>query len=185
MTPALDAIRLLVLDVDGVLTDGGLYYDAAGLALKRFHSKDGLGLKLIQAGGIAVALLSGDPSPITAIRAQRLGIAHVLLGIEDKGAALAGLLMELDLDWPQTAYMGDDLNDLPCLARAGFAAVPADAVPEAQAAAHYVCQLPGGQGCVREVCDLLRHAQQLPVPAALQAPDPQAPLLPSGFDAAP
>ncbi|MEO7992873.1 MAG: HAD-IIIA family hydrolase, partial [bacterium] len=160
----LAGIRLLVLDVDGVLTDGGLYYSERGLELKRFHSRDGLGLKLIAQGGITLALLSGDPSPITASRARRLAIEHVILGADDKLETLEAFIATLGIALPQVAYMGDDLNDLPCLTEVGFGAVPSDAAPEARSAAHYVCALGGGQGAVREVCDLLRAAQNLPLP---------------------
>ncbi|MCG3153146.1 MAG: 3-deoxy-D-manno-octulosonate 8-phosphate phosphatase KdsC [bacterium] len=183
--PQLADIRLLVLDVDGVLTDGGLIYDRTGLAFKRFQAKDGLGLKLLMLGRIEVALLSGDPSPITEARAQRLGIRQVLLGIDDKLEALRTLAAQSRLAFNQVAYMGDDLNDLPCLSRVGFGACPADAVPEVLKAVHYVAQLPGGAGCVREICDLIRHAQRLPVPETLQGPPDGTPVVDVPFSAAP
>jgi YrbI family 3-deoxy-D-manno-octulosonate 8-phosphate phosphatase len=162
---ALHKIRLLVLDVDGVLTDGGLYYGEDGLHAKRFHARDGLGLKILAHNGIQLALLSGDPSAITMRRAERLQIAHLLLGVNDKLEALHALLDTLELPLAQTAYMGDDLNDVQCLQAVGFGAVPVNAVSEACGAADYICVLPGGAGCVREVCDLIREAQELPLPA--------------------
>lgn len=183
--PQLTDIRLLVLDVDGVLTDGGLYYDASGLQFKRFNSKDGLGLKLLLLGRIHVALLSGDPSPISAIRAQRLGIPHVLLGVDDKLEALRDLAAKMRLALNQVAYVGDDLNDLPCLARVGFGAAPADAAPEVIKAVHHVCERRGGEGCVREVCDLIRYALKLPVPETLQGPPDGTPVVDVPFSASP
>ncbi|HYE76946.1 MAG TPA: HAD-IIIA family hydrolase, partial [bacterium] len=171
--------------VDGVLTDGGLYYSDAGLQMKRFHSRDGLGIKLLLVGGIEVALLTGDTSPIAVTRAKRLEIPHALLGVEDKLEALRDLATRLGLDLSQVAYMGDDLNDLGCLVASGFGACPADAAPEVRGAATYVCGLPGGAGCVREVCDLIRHAQQLPVPTALQGPTVEEPAVDVAFNPTP
>ena len=182
---ALAHLRLLVLDIDGVLTDGGLYYSVDGLQLKRFHSKDGLGLKLLMLGGIQVALLTGDHSPIATTRAQRLGIPTVLMGVEDKLQALSELAQRLNIPLSQVGYMGDDLNDLPCIVAAGFGAAPADAVREVKRAANYVCELQGGTGCVREVCDLIRHAQKLALPAHFSAPTLDEPLVVTEFDAAP
>ena len=149
-------IRILILDVDGTMTDGGMYYSAEGLALKRFDVKDGLGLVLLQRAGVEVAILSADQSPITATRARKLGIERVELGCEDKGCAVRQLLEEHGLTPGEACYLGDDVNDLPAFREVGHPAAPADAVPEVRAAAEYVTSAPGGHGAVREVCDRIR-----------------------------
>ena len=151
-------IRILILDVDGTLTDGGMYYSAEGLALKRFDVKDGLGLVLLQQAGVAVALVSNDQSPITVTRARKLGIESVELGCEDKGRAVRQLLGQRGLRPEQACYMGDDVTDLPALAEVGHSAAPADAVPEVLAAVEHVTSAGGGRGAVREVSDLIRAA---------------------------
>lgn len=151
-------IRLLLLDVDGVLTDGGLYYGEGGEVLKRFHTLDGHGLKLLGRAGIAVGVISGRDSPALRQRLAALGIQHARLGTEDKLPAAQALLQELGIDWPQTAAMGDDWPDLPLLHHAGFACAPANAHAEARALAAHVTELAGGAGAVRELCDLLLAA---------------------------
>ena len=148
-------MRLLLLDVDGVLTDGGLYYGEGGEVLKRFHTLDGHGLKLLARAGIQVGVISGRDSPALRQRLAALGIQHVWLGTEDKLPAAQALLQELGVAWPQTAAMGDDWPDLPLLRHAGFACAPANAHVEARALAAHVTALAGGAGAVRELCDLL------------------------------
>jgi len=152
-------VRLVILDVDGVLTDGGLSYGPDGLEIKRFNVKDGLGIKLLQKAGIQVAILSGRASAAVERRASELGIDHVLLGIGDKGPALTGLLEATGVDAKDAAYMGDDLPDLGCLRRVGFAATPADARLELRRQAHLITQATGGQGAVRELAEHLLRAQ--------------------------
>jgi 3-deoxy-D-manno-octulosonate 8-phosphate phosphatase (KDO 8-P phosphatase) len=152
------AIRLLVLDVDGVLTDGRLYISAAGEELKVFHVRDGSGLVAIQRAGITVAIISGRDSPAVTRRATELGIRHVHQGVADKGALLDRLLDELGIAAEETACVGDDTPDAPMLRRAGLAIGVADAHPALLAAAHWVTKSNGGQGAVREVCDLLLSA---------------------------
>jgi 3-deoxy-D-manno-octulosonate 8-phosphate phosphatase (KDO 8-P phosphatase) len=152
-------IRLLVLDVDGVLTDGRLYLSAAGEELKVFHVRDGSGLVAVQRAGVTVAIISGRDSPAVTRRATELGIRHVRQGVSDKGAALDGLLGELGFDPEETACVGDDTPDAPMLRRAGLAIGVADAHPALLAAAHWVTTSNGGQGAVREVCDLLLSAR--------------------------
>ena len=152
-------IRLLVLDVDGVLTDGRLYLSATGEELKVFHVRDGSGLVAVQREGITVAIISGrDSAPVTR-RAAELGIRHVRQGVADKGAALDQLLDELGVSAAQTACVGDDTPDVPMLRRAGLAIGVADAHPALLAAAHWVTHSNGGQGAVREACDLLLSAR--------------------------
>jgi len=152
-------IRLLLLDVDGVLTDGRLYFDAKGEALKVFHVRDGHGIKMAQQAGIEVAMLSGRRSDAAFHRAKELGVNRFYEGLRDKVAVLEELLAALHLDPRQVAMVADELVDLPVMTRVGLAVAVADAVPEVKAAAHWVTTLPGGRGAVRQVCDLLLQAQ--------------------------
>ncbi|MGE0114790.1 MAG: 3-deoxy-manno-octulosonate-8-phosphatase KdsC [Steroidobacteraceae bacterium] len=157
------AIRLLVLDVDGVLTDGRLYFTADGETLKAFHVRDGAGIVQLRRAGIEVAVISGRNSPIVNKRMSELGVLHVRQGIDDKQAALQALLQTLQLDQNCIACVGDDTPDVPMLNMARLAVAVADAHPAVKAAAHYVTQIAGGLGAVREVCDLIlqaRHAAQ-------------------------
>jgi 3-deoxy-D-manno-octulosonate 8-phosphate phosphatase (KDO 8-P phosphatase) len=154
-------IRLLVLDVDGVLTDGRLYFGPTGEALKVFHVRDGHGIKMLMAAGIEVALLSGRRSDAAYHRARELGISRFHEGLRDKVAVLAEICRSLDITPEAVAAVGDDLVDLPHLEQTGLAVAVADAAAEVIAAAHWVTRLPGGQGAVREVCDLILKAQGL------------------------
>ena len=151
-------MRVLLLDVDGVLTDGGLYYGAEGEVLKRFHTLDGHGLKLLMRAGIVPAVISGRDSPALRQRLAALGITQLRLGTEDKLPAAQAVLRELGADWTQAAAMGDDWPDLPLLRHAAFACAPPNAHPELRAIAHPVTDLPGGSGAVRELCDVLLAA---------------------------
>jgi 3-deoxy-D-manno-octulosonate 8-phosphate phosphatase (KDO 8-P phosphatase) len=153
------SIRLLLLDVDGVLTDGSLYFDAKGETLKVFHVRDGHGIKMAQRAGLEVALVSGRRSDAAYHRARELGLNRFYEGVRDKIAILEELLAALNLSPSQVAAVGDELVDLPLFRRVGLAVAVADAVPEVRAAAHWVTSLPGGKGAVREVCDLLLKAQ--------------------------
>ena len=148
-------VRLVLFDVDGVLTDGSLYFGESGETLKRFHSLDGHGIKLLQRAGITPAVVSGRDSPALRARLGALGIRHVRLGTEDKRPAAEAILAELGLDWSQAAAMGDDWPDLPVLRRVGLACVPPTAHAEVLALAHHVTQRPAGAGAARELCDLL------------------------------
>jgi 3-deoxy-D-manno-octulosonate 8-phosphate phosphatase (KDO 8-P phosphatase) len=151
-------VRLLVLDVDGVLTDGRLHVTADGELTKVFHVRDGSGLVALRRAGIAIAIISGRDSPAVTRRAAELAIAHVRQGIEDKGAALDALLRELGLADDALGCVGDDTPDVPMLKRAALAVAVADAHPAAQAVAHWITPSPGGRGAVRDVCDLLLAA---------------------------
>ena len=151
-------VRLLVLDVDGVLTDGRLHITANGEETKVFHVRDGSGIVAVQRAGIAVAIISGRDSPAVTRRAAELGIRHVRQGIADKGAALDELLRELQVTAEALACVGDDTPDVPMLERATLAVAVADAHPTARAAAHWTTPAAGGHGAVREVCDLLLTA---------------------------
>jgi 3-deoxy-D-manno-octulosonate 8-phosphate phosphatase (KDO 8-P phosphatase) len=152
-------IRLLVLDVDGVLTDGRLYFGATGEALKTFHVRDGAGIVQLRRAGIQVAVISGRNSAAVELRMNELGVTHVHQGIHDKHATLQALLQQLQLSHEQLACVGDDTPDIPMLNLAHLAVAVADAHPAVRAAAHHVTQLNGGMGAVREVCDLILQAQ--------------------------
>jgi 3-deoxy-D-manno-octulosonate 8-phosphate phosphatase (KDO 8-P phosphatase) len=153
-------VRLLVLDVDGVLTDGRLYYGARGEALKVFHVRDGLGLKLLPEAGIAVAVISGRRSSMTSRRCRELGVRHLLQGVQDKLAAFHRLRGRLAIAARQCACVGDDVPDVPLMREVGLSFAVADAHPQARSAAHVVTRLPGGKGAVREVCDFLLEARR-------------------------
>ena len=155
---AAQGVRIAFFDVDGVLTDGGLYFSEQGETLKRFHILDGLGLKLLQRAGITPAVITGRDSKALRTRLEALGIAHVHYGTEDKRPAAERTLHELGLQWSQAAAIGDDWPDLPLLRACAFAAAPANAHAEVKAAAHYVTRAAGGHGAAREFCDLLLHA---------------------------
>ena len=148
-------VRVAFFDVDGVLTDGGLYLSGQGESLKRFHILDGLGLKLLQRAGITPAVITGRDSAPLRSRLGALGVQHVHYGTEDKAPAAAKTLATLGVDWAQAAAIGDDWPDLPVLRRCAFAAAPANAHAEVKAVAHYVTAAAGGHGAAREFCDLL------------------------------
>ena len=148
-------VRVAFFDVDGVLTDGGLYFSEAGETLKRFNTLDGHGLKLLQKAGITPVVITGRDSLPLRNRLQALGITHVHFGTEDKRPAAEQTLATLGLDWSQAAAMGDDWPDLPVMRRSAIACAPANAQAEVRAAAQYTTQRSGGQGAAREFCDLL------------------------------
>ena len=148
-------IRLLLLDVDGVMTDGGIVYDNNGVETKRFHVRDGHGLKLLQRGGIEVGIITGRESVIVENRAAELGITRVFQGAKNKIEPYKQILAQSGYADYQVAYVGDDLVDLPILRRVGFAVAVADAVEELRPWVDYITSTPGGRGAVREVCDLI------------------------------
>jgi len=149
---------MLVLDVDGVMTDGRLYFGTRGEALKQFHVRDGLGIKLVAEAGIEVAVISGRKSKMVEVRCRELGVEHVRQGAKDKVAELERLCARLKIEPSNCACVGDDLPDVPLMRKVALAFAVADAHPEARHAAHLITKLPGGQGAVREVCDyLLAH----------------------------
>ena len=153
-------VRVLVLDVDGVLTDGRLYYGLRGEALKVFHVRDGLGLKLLAQAGITVAVISGRRSSMTGTRCRELGIKHVLQGVADKLAAFERLRGRLRVAAGLCACVADDVSDLPLMREVGLSFAVADAHPQARSAADVVTDLPGGTGAVREICDFLLEARR-------------------------
>ncbi len=149
----LRSIQLLVLDVDGVLTDGGLWFDAEGQLSKRFDVRDGLGIRLMQQAGLQIAFLSGGQGGATEVRARQLGIKHCLVGIKDKPAALTTLQNQLDVSVEQTAFVGDDLNDLAVRPVVGLLFTPADACRPVRRSADAVLHRQGGHGAVRELAE--------------------------------
>ena len=169
MTPALSfppelllaaqGVRVAFFDVDGVFTDGGLFLSDEGETLKRFNILDGLGVKLLQQGGITPVVITGRDSAPLRRRLTALGIARVFYGTEDKAPAAERTLTELGLDWSQAAAIGDDWPDLPVLRRCAFPVAPANAHAEVRAIANHITQAPAGQGAARECCDLLLMAK--------------------------
>jgi 3-deoxy-D-manno-octulosonate 8-phosphate phosphatase (KDO 8-P phosphatase) len=152
-------IRLLLLDVDGVLTDGSIIYLPGGVETKAFNTKDGLGIRLLQEAGIEVGIITARSSEVVQRRADNLGITRLYQGAGAKREVYENIIDELELNHEQVAYIGDDWLDLPVMTRVGLAATVADAMPEVVETAHYVASRPGGYGAVREVCDLIIEAQ--------------------------
>jgi 3-deoxy-D-manno-octulosonate 8-phosphate phosphatase (KDO 8-P phosphatase) len=152
--------RLLVLDVDGVLTDGVLIYGASGEEIKRFHVRDGLALQQARRAGVEVAIVSGRASAAVTRRMSELGVVEVHQGVGDKEALLRGLLARLGVSAAETAVMGDDLPDLPLMRMAGIAMAPVDAAPEVRQAADWVSRSAGGHGAVREAIEWLLRSRK-------------------------
>tara|TARA_R110000823_G_scaffold91174_3_gene201097 strand:- start:16364 stop:16885 length:522 start_codon:yes stop_codon:yes gene_type:complete len=152
-------VSMLVLDVDGVLTDGRLYYSDAGEEFKAFNIRDGLGIKLLQHAGVPVAIITGRQSPMVSRRAQELGIEEVVQGREDKRQALLELSQRCRVSIENCAYMGDDLPDLGAIVAAGLGMTVADACAEVRSAADWQSNLVGGAGAVREACEFLLNAR--------------------------
>jgi len=164
MTPNTEkvaAIKLLTLDVDGVLTDGRLFFDAQGKEQKVFHARDGYGLRQAMRNGIEVAIISGRGCKAVSKRMQELDIKHVFLSQDDKINTVKNLMQTLGLEAHEVAYVGDDLPDIKCMSLAGFAVAVADAHPDVKAIAQWTTTLGGGLGAVREVCDLLINARNI------------------------
>ncbi len=154
-------IRLLVLDVDGVLTDGRLYFDGSGNEMKAFCTRDGLGLRVLQDQGTILAFITGRQSEIVAQRAAQLGVEHVYQGRNDKLNAFNELLSDTGMDEAETCYAGDDWIDIPVLDRVGLAVTVADADPVVKNRVHWITTRKGGHGAVREICDLILAARGL------------------------
>jgi len=152
-------IKIFLLDVDGVLTDGKLYFSNSGDELKAFNIQDGLGIKFLQRHGITVGIVTGKRSQLVANRARDLGIEIVLQGREDKLVAIREIITDLDMQLSEVAYMGDDLPDLSAISAVGLGMSVANGVREVKKAAHWISQYEGGQGAVREACELILNAQ--------------------------
>ena len=159
-TPRASRIRLLVLDVDGVLTDGGLFVSASGEEAKRFHVHDGLALVAARKAGLQIAILSSRASAAVTRRMTELGVGEVHQGVTDKAGALDALRERLGLAVGEVAMMGDDLPDLPAMARAGLALAPANAAAEVKRTAHWVARRRGGDGAVREAVEMLLKSRR-------------------------
>ena len=154
-------IKLLLTDVDGVLTDNGVYYSDAGEVMKRFSIRDGMGVeRLRKLCGIDTGIVTGEMSPSVAQRADKLRIRELHLGVKDKLGRLEEIRLRLQLDWPEIAYIGDDVNDLEVLERAGIAACPSDAMPQVKKIAHYICENKGGHGAFRDLSEWLIAMRQ-------------------------
>jgi len=152
-------IRLIAFDVDGILTDGGLYLSDSGEEFKRFNSLDGHGLKMLKASGVELAIITGRTSRCVEIRAKNLGISHLYQGVEKKWEAMQDLLGKINLTPEKAAFMGDDVVDLPAMRRVGLAFTVPQAPPAVHEHAHYATKREGGHGAVREVCELIMSAQ--------------------------
>jgi 3-deoxy-D-manno-octulosonate 8-phosphate phosphatase (KDO 8-P phosphatase) len=153
------SIRLIAFDVDGIMTDGGLYLTDSGEEFKRFNSLDGHGLKMLKASGVELAIITGRTSRCVELRAHHLGIAHVHQGVHDKLASMRKMLAQLQLPMESVAFMGDDVVDLPVMLRAGLAISVPNAPQVVRERAHYITKCEGGHGAVREACELLMSAQ--------------------------
>ncbi len=154
-------IRLLLLDVDGVLTDNRLFYGDNGIEYKAFHTRDGHGMVLLRDAGIDIGIITGRTSEVVTRRMADLKVKYVYQGVPDKLPTFEKLMNECGLKPDQVAYMGDDILDLPILRRVGLAAMPANADPTLKEHVHFVSRHPGGQGAVRELCELILKAQGL------------------------
>lgn len=152
-------IRMLVCDVDGVLTNGRMYYSEGGDEMKGFNTRDGMGIQLLQESGVTVAFLTGESTELIQRRARKLNVDKVILGSKTKDADLKALVSESGLELAEVAYIGDDVNDLEALRLAGFSACPADAAPAVRQAVDYICARAGGGGCVRELAELIMAAR--------------------------
>lgn len=159
LTGMLKKIRLFATDVDGVLTDGGLYYSDSGEQTKKFNVWDGLGLVLLNKAGLVTAVITMDHTPLVNVRAAKLGIAEIHQGVQDKLAVLKELSLKHGIRFEEMAYVGDDVPDVPALQAVGFSAAPANAREPVRKKVRYVCKAKGGEGAVREVADLILAAQ--------------------------
>ena len=158
-TRRLKKIRLFATDVDGVLTDGGLYYSDSGEQTKKFNAWDGLGLVLLKKAGLVTAVITMDHTQLVNVRAAKLGISEIHQGIKDKLAVLKELASKYGIQLDEIACVGDDVTDLPALQAVGFSAAPANGRDPVRKKVRYVCKAKGGEGAVREVADLILAAQ--------------------------
>ena len=152
----LQKIKLFAMDVDGVLTDGGMFYSEAGEVLKKFNTRDGMGIELLRKNGIIPAIITKEKSEIVLKRAEKLKVEEVYIGVEDKLEVVKRLIKKYNLSFELVVYIGDDINDIPLLKKVGLSCCPFDAVDEVKKIANYVCKTKGGEGAVREVVDIIR-----------------------------
>ncbi len=158
-TKVLQGIRLFATDVDGVLTDAGMYYTESGDELKKFNTRDGMGIKLLQKAGLVTAIVTQERTKLVARRAEKLTIPELHQGVMDKLSTIREMADRYRLSLSHVAYIGDDVNDLEALRAVGFSAAPADAMPRVKAAVDYVCEHKGGEGAVRELVEMILDAQ--------------------------
>jgi len=158
----LKSIRLFATDVDGVLTDAGMYYSESGDEWKKFNTRDGMGIKLLQKAGLITAIVTQERTKLVARRAEKLAIPEVHQGAMDKLSVVREMASRYGITLEQVAYIGDDINDVETLKAVGFSAAPADGLPDVLAVVDYVCRNKGGEGAVREVIDMILIAQQRP-----------------------
>ncbi len=156
----LRGIKLFATDVDGVLTDAGMYYSETGDEWKKFNTRDGMGIKLLQRAGIITAIVTQERTKLVARRAEKLAIPELHQGVMDKLAVIREMAARHGLSLKEVAYIGDDVNDLETLKAVGFSASPADGLPDILAAVDYVCRKKGGEGAVREIIEMILEAQQ-------------------------
>lgn len=156
-------VKLLAMDIDGTLTDGAMYYSSQGDSLKRFDTRDGMGITLLHLAGIQTAFITSEDTDIVRKRAEKLKINHVYLGIKRKNEVLSELCKKLGLRFDEVAYIGDDINDLPAFSIAGVAACPSDAHTTVQQQADIICSRKGGYGAVREFSEMILSAQSKPL----------------------
>ncbi len=152
-------IRLVATDVDGVLTDAGMYYAESGEELKKFNTRDGMGIKLLQRAGLITAIVTQERTKLVARRGEKLAIPEVHQGVMNKLQLISEMAARHGLTLGQVAYIGDDVNDLEALKAVGFSATPADGMPQVVDAVHYICRKKGGEGAVREIADMILAAQ--------------------------
>lgn len=153
----INKIRLIGLDIDGVLTDGGLYYFENGSQAKKFNVRDGMAIEAFRQAGYEIAILTGEKTSIVTHRAKKLGISHVYIGINNKLPTMQKLASKLQLSLSEIAYIGDEINDLEMMQNIGLAITVTDAYPAVKKISHYICQTKGGEGVLREVYSLFEH----------------------------
>lgn len=158
----LSKVKLLVMDVDGTLTDGAMYYSASGEELKRFSTRDGMGITLLQKSGIKTAIVTSEASQIALKRGEKLKIDKIILGSKDKTSSLEELCKYFEINIEEIAYIGDDVNDLHAMKMAGISACPGDSVESIKKIADFICIANGGNGAVRELCEKILKAQEKP-----------------------
>ena len=161
----LKRIRLFATDVDGVLTDAGMYYSESGEEMKKFNTRDGMGIKLLQRAGIMTAIVTQERTKLVAWRGEKLMIPEVHQGVMDKLSLVREMVARHGLSMDEVAYIGDDVNDVATLAAVGFSATPADGMPQAAGVVDYICQKKGGEGAVREIVEMILAAQHKSVKA--------------------
>ncbi len=159
MWSVLSGIRIFATDVDGVLTDAGMYYSESGDEVKKFNTRDGMGIKLLQNAGLVTALITQEETKLVRRRGEKLAIPEVHQGVRDKLGRLRELCSKYDCSLEQIAYIGDDVNDVEALGAVGFSSAPADAMPAVLKVVRYVCKKKGGEGAVREVAEMILAAK--------------------------